>query len=100
MCLANMRCVKVPTPNMNASLQGLPVPFIGEPQVAWAAGALLGEGLCWSPSTQSLFWVDIHAHRLMRWWPATGERRSWPFDEPISAVAERANGQGLVVASK
>jgi sugar lactone lactonase YvrE len=100
MCLATIDLVKVTTPNMNASLQDLPAPFIGEPRVAWAAGALLGEGLCWSPSSQSLYWVDIQGHRLMRWWPATDERRTWSFDETVSAVAERENGQGLVIALK
>ncbi|MED5618000.1 SMP-30/gluconolactonase/LRE family protein [Ideonella sp. BN130291] len=73
-------------------------PALGEVSPVWEAGALLGEGLCWSPALQALYWVDIHGHRLMRWHVATGERREWRFGESISAVAERANGRGLVVA--
>ena len=66
----------------------------------WPARALLGEGLCWSPSSQSIWWVDIFGKRLMQLSIASGERREWPFDEMISAVAERANGRGLIVALK
>lgn len=70
---------------------------IGTPQVAWAAGAQLGEGLCWSPRRQAIYWVDILGCRLMRLdWPS-GERAQWSFDETIGAVAERANATGLIV---
>jgi xylono-1,5-lactonase len=82
--------------SLPASPQSAPV--LGEPQPVWEAHALLGEGLCWSPALQALYWVDIHGHRLMCWHPASGERREWAFDESVSAVAERANGQGLVLA--
>jgi len=63
----------------------------------WDAGATLGEGTCWSPRTQSLWWVDILERRLYRYRPADGARSEWQFDEEISAVAERANGPGLIV---
>jgi len=69
-------------------------------QVLWPACAQLGEGLCWSPASQSVWWVDIFGKRLMRLSMASGERREWPFDEMISAVAERANGRGLIVSLK
>ena len=75
-------------------------PRCGTPQVVWPARALLGEGLCWSPSTQSIWWVDIFGKRLMQWAMPSGERREWSFDEMISAVAERANGRGLIVSLK
>ncbi|HEX6706811.1 MAG TPA: SMP-30/gluconolactonase/LRE family protein [Albitalea sp.] len=66
--------------------------------VVWPPGALLGEGLCWSVDDQALYWVDIHGHRLMRLaWPSR-ERTEWRFDESISAVAERSDARGLVVA--
>lgn len=79
-----------------------PTPFppldIGTPQVAWAAGAQLGEGLCWSPRRQAIYWVDILGGRLMRLdWPG-GERAQWSFDETIGAVAERAHSPGLIVS--
>jgi sugar lactone lactonase YvrE len=63
----------------------------------WDAGATLGEGTCWSPRTQSLWWVDILERRLCRYRPADGARSQWQFDEEISAVAERASGPGLIV---
>ena len=63
----------------------------------WAADAALGEGTCWSERAQALWWVDILGHRLLRYRPHDGERRSWMFDEEISAVAERATGPGLIV---
>ncbi len=63
----------------------------------WPAGATLGEGTLWSPSRQALYWVDILGRQLYRYTPATQARESWPFDEEISAVAERANGRGLLV---
>jgi D-xylonolactonase len=84
----------------DASTSAFSSPACSTPEVLWPAKAQLGEGLCWSPSTQSLWWVDIFGKRLMRLSLATGERREWPFDEMISAVAERANGQGLIVSLK
>jgi D-xylonolactonase len=63
----------------------------------WPAGATLGEGTLWSPRRQALYWVDILGRQLHRYEPASGARISWHFDEEISAVAERANGPGLLV---
>ena len=68
------------------------------PRCVWEAGAELGEGTCWSDRDQALWWVDILGHRLHRYGPSTGERRSWGFAETISAVAERERAPGLIVA--
>lgn len=73
-------------------------PVCGNPELLWAAGAQLGEGLCWSPSRQSIWWVDIFGKRLMRLSLANGDKREWSFDETISAVAERADAAGLIVS--
>jgi sugar lactone lactonase YvrE len=73
-------------------------PTFGELRVVWPAGALLGEGLCWSPARQAIYWVDILGQTLMRQDMRTGERRTWSFDENISAVAERARHPGLIVS--
>ncbi|HUG22004.1 SMP-30/gluconolactonase/LRE family protein [Piscinibacter sp.] len=73
-------------------------PSCGEPEPLWPAGAQLGEGLCWSPQQQAIYWVDIFGQRLMRLHPGSGQRRQWDFDETISAVAERSTRPGLVVA--
>jgi sugar lactone lactonase YvrE len=76
----------------------LPVPrLLDTPRCVWDAGAQLGEGTCWSICEQALWWVDILGQRLLRYAPATGERRSWGFDETVSAVAERSGGPGLVL---
>ena len=72
-------------------------PVHGAPRCVWNAGATLGEGLCWSPRTQALWWVDILERRLHRHRPADGARSSWQFDEEISAVAERRDAPGLIV---
>lgn len=74
------------------------LPHCGAPQPVWPAQARLGEGLCWSAAQQALYWVDIHGQQLMRLHLPTGERTSWPFEETISAVAERSAGPGLIVA--
>ncbi|MBX3607004.1 MAG: SMP-30/gluconolactonase/LRE family protein [Piscinibacter sp.] len=68
----------------------------GTPRCLWAAGAMLGEGLCWSVREQALWWVDILGCRLHRW-RADGEQRSWTLPDTISAVAERASAPGLLV---
>ena len=70
---------------------------LGEPRCLWPAQAELGEGTLWSPSERALYWVDILEHTLHRWHADDGSRRSWHFDEEISAVAERANAPGLLV---
>ena len=69
----------------------------GELRCIWDAAATLGEGTCWSPRAQALWWVDILERRLYRHGAADGARASWDFDEEISAVAERASGPGLIV---
>ena len=67
------------------------------PQCVWPAAATLGEGTLWSVQRQALYWVDILGHQLHRYEPATFARRTWSFDEEISAVAERAKSPGLLV---
>ena len=73
-----------------------PPRILAEPRVVGDVRATLGEGLCWSPSAQALWWVDILEHRLYRDGDA-GAHDAWSFDETISAVAERAGGAGLAV---
>jgi len=71
-----------------------------EPVCVWNAEAALGEGTCWSPREQALWWVDILGRRLHRYRPADGAKRSWHFDEEISALAERSDAPGLVVTMR
>ena len=67
----------------------------------WDAGALLGEGTCWSPREQALYWVDILAGVLYRCDAEGGARRAWHFEaETVSAVAERRDRPGLALAMR
>lgn len=72
---------------------------MNKPECIWDAHALLGEGPLWSVREQALYWVDILAHRLHRYSIDEG-RRTWQFDEEISAVAECAESNGLVVTRR
>jgi D-xylonolactonase len=67
------------------------------PACVWNAEAALGEGTCWSPRTQALWWVDILGRRLHRFCPSDGAKQTWAFGEEISAVAERADAPGLAM---
>jgi len=70
--------------------------ILSAPRVVGEVRATLGEGLCWSPAAQALWWVDILEHRLHQH-ALAGAPRAWEFDETISAVAERVDGPGLAV---
>jgi len=79
-------------------MAGLEMPAArGAAACAWNAEAALGEGTCWSPREQALWWVDILGRRLHRYRPADGATSSWEFEEEISAVAERSDAAGLVM---
>jgi sugar lactone lactonase YvrE len=66
------------------------------PECIWDEHAALGEGPLWSVKEQALYWVDILNHRLHRYSPSQG-RRTWQFDQEISALAERADSEELIV---
>lgn len=60
--------------------------------------AELGEGPCWDPARQVLWWVDVPAGELRAFDPASGiERSVRSFDDTLSHVALRADG-GLRLA--
>lgn len=69
------------------------------PECIWNAHAALGEGALWSVKEQALYWVDILNHRLHRHSPEEGQR-SWQFEQGISAVAERADADGLIITQR
>jgi len=71
--------------------------ILSAPRVVGPVRATLGEGLCWSPGAQALYWVDILERRLYRDDPASGAHAAWSFDSTISAVAERRDAPGLAV---
>jgi sugar lactone lactonase YvrE len=63
------------------------------------AHATLGEGPLWSVREQALYWVDILAHRVHRFDPASRENRTCQLDEMVGVVVERARG-GLAIGLK
>jgi D-xylonolactonase len=73
---------------------------LNTPECIWNAHAALGEGPLWSVREQALYWVDILNHRLHRYSPQQQEKRSWQFDQEISAVAERKDHPGLIITRR
>jgi len=71
--------------------------IILDPEKVDVPAAELGEGPCWDPQTQSLYWVDIPAARVHRL-SAAGVHSSWDVGQPAGAVVTRAGG-GLAVAA-
>lgn len=69
------------------------------PECVWNANAQLGEGPLWSVREQALYWVDILGHRLHRYSPDEGQR-TWQFDEEVSAIAERAEVDELIITRR
>ena len=65
-------------------------------EVAINAGALLGECPRWDAATGRLLWVDIEAHALHLFDPASGEDRSILFDDRVGAAAPTTDGRVLV----
>lgn len=77
---------------------GLPAALAaGEVHCIWDAQALLGEGTLWSVREQCLYWVDILGHTLHRYSPEAKTRKTWHFEEEISALAERRDKPGLLL---
>ena len=66
-------------------------------EVAIRAGALLGECPRWDTATGRLLWVDIEAHALHVFDPASGEDRSILLDNRVGAAAPTTDG-GVLVA--
>jgi xylono-1,5-lactonase len=69
------------------------------PECIWNAHAQLGEGPLWSVREQALYWVDILSHQLHRYSPSEGQR-TWQFDEEVTAVAERAEVDELIITRR
>jgi xylono-1,5-lactonase len=74
------------------------MPALGPVACVWNRGALLGEGAVWSPSEQALYWVDILGRAVHRLAVADGQRSSWAMPQEVSALAERRQGSGWVLA--
>ena len=83
---------------MKTSAPSLSAPVLfGMPCCVWDAHARLGEGTAWSARRQCLWWVDILGHRLHRYTPSHERHETWSFDEEVSAVAECADADTLLL---
>lgn len=72
---------------MTAQLSELPVPR-----------ATLGEGPCWDPASESLYWTDIPAHQV-HCLAGDGRHTAWQAGQPVGAIVPRAAG-GLLLAAR
>lgn len=60
---------------------------------------LLGEGICYDPRVQKVFWVDILQSRLWAYHELSGQLKSWETPELPSAVFLTMNEDELVVTA-
>jgi len=58
----------------------------GEPICVAPTGDVCGEGPVWHSGEQALFWTDINRFLIHRFDPASGNVKSWFFDEPVTAL--------------
>ncbi|PJI88605.1 SMP-30/gluconolactonase/LRE family protein [Sphingomonas koreensis] len=63
------------------------------PEPVWALGAPLLEGPVWVQRDAALWFVDIKSHRIHRFDPASGERRSWDAPAQVGFCLPAANGK-------
>lgn len=64
---------------------------LGEAEIVWPLGAILGEGPLWSPRQEAVYFVDILGQKIAAFWPASGTGRFWELDEPCTWLVEYAD---------
>lgn len=69
-------------------------------EVAARREHILGEGVCWEPRRERVYWVDIKGRRLEWLHPASGEAAGWTLDLQPSAIATFADGRLLLGTDK
>jgi len=67
-----------------------------EPKSAWDIEAELGEGPVWVERDQALWFVDIKQHKVHRYDPVDGDRKSWDAPEQVGFILPAERG-GFVV---
>jgi sugar lactone lactonase YvrE len=60
----------------------------------------LGETPIWSPEENALYWVDWGGRPTCRFEPATADFRTFPVSLPVTALARRASGGFIAIASQ
>jgi L-arabinonolactonase len=71
---------------------------MARPECVLEAKDWLGEGPCWHPREQALYWTDVCSKKIKRWHPGSGAQASWDMPEMVTAIAVCGKG-GLIVAS-
>jgi len=71
---------------------------MARPECVFEAKDWLGEGPCWHPREQALYWTDVPSRKLKRWNPRSAAHASWTLPEMVTAIAARRKG-GLIIAS-
>ncbi|MDF7776564.1 SMP-30/gluconolactonase/LRE family protein [Sphingomonas sp. AOB5] len=70
-----------------------------EPVSIWQLGARLGEGPVWVARDKALWFTDIKSHRIHRYDPATGGKRSWDAPDQVGFALPVAGG-GFIAGLK
>ncbi len=60
------------------------------------ARATLGEGPCWNPELQSLYWVDIIENKVCIFDPKMNKNREIQFEQHVSAVVPKSWNKAVV----
>lgn len=60
----------------------------------------LGETPIWSPEENALYWVDWGGRPTCRFEPATNKFTTFPVSLPVTALARRASGGFIAIASQ
>lgn len=60
----------------------------------------LGEGVLWCERERAVLWTDIHAARLWRYRPHSGEVRSWRLPDRLGSFALCESGRLLLALAK
>lgn len=68
---------------------------VARPTDVWDLAAELGEGPVWVERDRALWFVDIKKHKIHRYDPANGARRSWDSPEQVGFIVP-AEGGGFV----
>ncbi|MDG5487461.1 SMP-30/gluconolactonase/LRE family protein [Sphingomonas sp. BGYR3] len=66
---------------------------LSDPQSVWSLGAPLGEGPVWVERDAALWFVDIKSHRVHRFDPASGDKRSWDAPAQVGFCLPTDSGQ-------
>ncbi len=59
-----------------------------------------GEGPLWVPQERAIYWVDIPACKVFRYYPASGKHETFTFDVSVTALGLRASGGFIVATAK